>query len=372
MTILSRRDLIRSSGSLLGCLFTRELGAGSASIENLKINLARQFANTALRAISPDGTKLCLEDWKVPGYPLRVVDVGSGETIYTGRFQQRALVVSFFADSHAIFLDFAGGKEQLVRRQAVVDIRSGERTERMHAYDPFHYSEVMSPVSDRTLLVAHYELAPRHSMEWLAQLEFPSYREFAKTELPDQRGDSKVSADIRVSDDRNVAIYFFNNAVVCRRIQDLGVLWTHPVETGLRAFPLGVSAHGTHVAASIGKGTSDGQFEHYTALYVCVYEGKTGAEVARLPLSGAEGIAISPDGKLLAVVVREPGKKGELLPTVHIHDVASGARVASVVHDRIPSGRRQFLLAGSTVAFTSDGRYVITAGMITKVWRIGE
>lgn len=42
----------------------------------------------------------------------------------------------------------------------------GERTERMHPYDPGHHYEEMCPVDGRTLLVAHYELGPPNRGAW--------------------------------------------------------------------------------------------------------------------------------------------------------------------------------------------------------------
>ena len=73
----------------------------------------------------------------------------------------------------------------------------------------------------------------------------------------------------------------------------------------------------------------------------------------------------------IAVVTREPGDKRGLISTVYIHDVQSGLELASVVHGRAEGGRRQFLEAGCTVAFTSDGKYIVTSGITTKVWRLG-
>jgi DNA-binding beta-propeller fold protein YncE len=122
----------------------------------------------------------------------------------------------------------------------------------------------------------------------------------------------------------------------------------------------------------IARESFDGKFEHYARLYTCILDGRTGAEVARLPVYGKYGIAISPDGGFVAVVTDEPGDKGSVLPTVHIHDSVSGARLASVVHDRIPKGRRQVLLSGCAVAFTSDGKYLVTTGMVTKVWSLSR
>jgi hypothetical protein len=75
---------------------------------------------------------------------------------------------------------------------------------------------------------------------------------------------------------------------------------------------------------------------------VAVYDGKNGDEVAKLPISGTEGIALSPDGKLIAAVERVYSK-GKALPTIHIHDVSTGEKLASLTHDVIKSGAHQFL-----------------------------
>jgi len=72
----------------------------------------------------------------------------------------------------------------------------------------------------------------------------------------------------------------------------------------------------------------------------------------------------------LAMPIDEPGENGDLFLTVNVYDVFSGARLASVTHDRVRSGRRQFLLAGCTAQFTAGGKYLLTSGMITKAWKI--
>ena len=271
--MISRRTFLRSPGSLLGPPLRI---ARPVAVESLKVSLAMEFANARHLCDAPDGTRICLEDWKTSGYPIRVVELGMWKTIYTGRFQQRALEVEFFADGQALFLDFAWGKGGFGARQIVVDIKSGGHTTRMHDIDPVHYFESMRPIENRELLVTHYGM-PGLRMEWLSRIGFSAYQELQRTTLP-----SEPSSD----------------------------------------------------------------------------------------LDGSEGVAISPDGKLLAVSVREAGKKGDVLPGAHIYDVTSGARIAAVVHDRIPPGRRQWLVAHCGVSFTSDGRYLVTSGMVTKVWNI--
>jgi hypothetical protein len=106
--------------------------------------------------------------------------------------------------------------------------------------------------------------------------------------------------------------------------------------------------------------------------YLGVYDGGTGEEIARLQIDGTEWMALSADGKLIAVVSHERGEKGAVLPSASIYEISSGRKVASVVHGPVKRGRHQWLESGITVAFTSDGKYLITSGIATRVWSLGE
>ena len=143
------------------------------------------------------------------------------------------------------------------------------------------------------------------------------------------------------------------------------------IEEELRAYRIALSADGRYVAAAcIDKGyfLSLMPDKHPSKYYIAVFDGKTGSEVSRLRLDGTEGFALSPKADLLAVVVREYSKN-ETIPTVHIYDVASGRKLVSVVHDHV-SGDNTFLTGGCTVAFTPDSKYLLTSGMVTKLWKL--
>jgi hypothetical protein len=335
----------------------------------LGLQLAHEFSEARLLCSSPDGRKLCLEEWKARGAPVKVVETGTWQTLYTDRFQQRSLGANFFADGEALFLSFVGAKGLV--REVAADIRTSQRTERTRPYDPLEYSEQATPVDDRILVVARFGNEPRR-LEFLTRLRYPDYRELSRVTIPPAKSAARPSSDLSVSSDRSTAVYFSSSAVVCRRTDDLSIVWNREIDGGLRAFPLAVSANGDHVAAVMARASFDGKFEHYERLYTSILDGKTGAEAARLPVFGKYGIAISPTGKLLALITDEPGEKGAVLPTVHIYDVPSGKRLGSVVHDQIPRGRRQAVLAGCGVSFTSDGKYLVTSGMMTKVWNLGD
>ena len=350
------------------------------------MSLAQELAQSSVKAISPDGKKLCVEDWSEHGYPLRVLEIGSWQSVYNGHFQSRSLSAGFFGDSRALLVQALGslgkeacgvGKGNCEQLETVVDLRSGEHMERMLPLDA-NQGDTYWPLSAGVVLDAHREGNP-YRMETLALVEFPGLREILKVQYatkprePKRRkGNFELSNDFgfEVSDNRKVLAYSFDHTLLCRRTEDLRVLWARQIEPHLNAYKVVISARGTHVAAAIADGGFTASDQRVS--YIAIYNGETGGEMVRLPRSGTEGIALSPNGDLIAVVAREPGKKGEVVPTVHSYETLSGRELASVAHDRVKSGRRQFLEAGCTVAFTSDGQYLVTSGMTTKVWRIGE
>jgi hypothetical protein len=354
----------------------------------LKISLAQEFARSTVADLSPDGKKVCLEDWAERGYPLRVLEVGTWQPIYGGRFQSRTLSVSFFADSQTLLVGSLGslgtgvcgvGKgNNCTVRETAIDLRTGERAERTLPL-ALDRGETYWATSAGALLDAHFEQNPQRRTETLALVEFPSFRETVKVAyatqprkpIPARVGSVTFLTEeygFGISGDRKTIAYSFDDVLVCRRTKDLEVLWTRQIEERVKAFKVAISAHGGRVAAVI----ADVPFAHLEReSYVRVYDGETGADVALLPLRGTDGIALSPDGNLVAVAVREPGTNGKVVPTVHIYEVSSGQEVASVAHDRVKNGRHQFLEAACTVAFTSDGEYLVTSGMTTKVWKLG-
>ncbi len=141
-------------------------------------------------------------------------------------------------------------------------------------------------------------------------------------------------------------------------------------KSALGRFHLPSLRQGKVVSAWLSRGTSDGRFYSFGSLYVEVLDGTSGRETKRLQLGGEDGMALSPSGELLAVPVRERGKKGEIASVVYIYNVSSGERVGSAIHDHVPNGSHQFLLAGCSAAFTPAGGYLVRSGLNTKVWRI--
>jgi len=385
MATFSRRELVRWFGSVTAPLCARVLFGSPAAPNEVKLSLAREFPKSSMRALSPDGMKLCLEDWNERGYPVRVLDIGDWNALYTGRFHSRTLGVSFFADSETILVraltsapdkTCGVGKGNCAHDDVILDLRTGQRTGRVLPFgDPTIVGERYYPVSDRTLLDAHYEGKPAQT-ETLALVQLPDYRETVKVPYATQPRKPRplvsgialsTEYGFSISDDRRTIAYAFDDVLLCRQTEDLAVIWTRRIEPELKAFNVVVSAHGSRVAAAI----ADNAVSHLQrASYIAVYDGRDGSDVARLQQDGTEGMALSPDGGLIAIVRGEPGTKGEVVTTVRVHELLSGRMLASVDHDRIKNGRHRWLEAGCQVAFTSDSKYMITSGMATRVWTI--
>ena len=77
--------------------------------------------------------------------------------------------------------------------------------------------------------------------------------------------------------------------------------------------------------------------------------------------------AVSPNGNLLATSeIKWISSKGKAQCIVHLYDVQSGRELASVLHDEFKAVDN----AEFTIDFTPDGRYLITSGINTKIWKL--
>jgi hypothetical protein len=279
---------------------------------------------------------------------LQVVELGTWSTIYSARLRNRVDFASFFADGQRLYARSASFalNDQVASQQVIVDVRTGMQTERLrvHEREP---SEVVIPraVKDGMLLGTEYNRRT-HNTEAMVQLELPEYRERARViyESPGRQSDEFFWAN------RAVLAYGLDHTVVCRRTNDLSLIWTRrfPPEF-LTASSLGVSADGAFVAV----GFASKGFWHTDRKYqTSVLSGKDGSELALLALDGSESIAISPDGRLLAAGLAIPDGRNGTTPTVYLHDVSSGRQLASWAHDRVRSARgpnfkRWFLITDS-------------------------
>ena len=232
------------------------------------------------------------------------------------------------------------------------------------ATDPIGKTRILFAGPERHLVGVELE---KYRAEALMQIELPDYRERVRVPFVTQAGDTLHSTDLFFSSDRKVAAYSFEDIVVCRRTEDLEVLWTQRISPRLTgAKRLAVSVDGSVVGVAVA-----GQGPPYREYYIGLYDGRNGTELGRLPICGGYGMGISPDGKLLAVGdrVRDGAEMA-----VHIHELPSGRLVTSLEHGKVASGHLQFLRSlfeYNGIQFTSDGKYlIVSGGYHIKVWSL--
>ncbi len=380
----SRRDVLRLSTMATAGLGMQRILAQARSAGDFRPSLVQEFPRSATKALSPDGSMLCLEEWSDRGYPLRVVEVGTWRTLYVGHFSSRVRgLPSFFSDSENLLVStFASnnkgvcgaGKGHCAGMETTVGIRSGRQVEAVLPFVQNEYDSLYA-IMGSTILDIHRT----DQTDSLALLEFPSFKQITKVPYAIQPRQPrpvisgiKLSTDygLSISDNRQKLAYAFDETVLCRRTTDLAVVWQQSVEHGMKPLRVALSPSGNRVAVAVADGEPVLNQAHRS--YIIIYDGENGEDLKRLMLNWAHGIALSADGSLLALDLPRPGKNGEVIITVHLYDASSGDELGSVVHDHIKKGRHQFLEAGCGIAFTSNGNFMITSGMTTKVWRIAD
>jgi hypothetical protein len=305
---------------------------------------------------------------------LEVIEIGTWRMIFSDSFQTRVRFASFFSDSKALIAEtrIALYNKKSALHLTLVNLQTGERIEKRHLPDNPYEGDSGIAIRDRILLVNHIDWKSIEKCS-LALVEFPTYQEIATVPfvIESDEPEKSAPADSRkgISDDREIFVYFYGQTLVCRSTKDLEILWTKRIDA-----PLGVqkiiSPNENYIAAAI----ADTPFRDLQKeSYISIYNGKTGAKIRRLPLCGTEGLALSLNGNLLAVVeIKNDKNKKEYVLIVHIYDVKSGRVLASLEHDRIKWQRHVFTKAVCNVYFTTDGQYLISSGMNTKVWKLSR
>jgi hypothetical protein len=247
----------------------------------------------------------------------------------------------------------------------VIYVERGKRWDYVHpAPDLSREAELIYPIKCGTLLVFQYGRSPL-AVKTLSLVTLPTYKQQRGIEIDPQQGETP-SMEVAFTEGHRAFVYLVRGGLVCRDTRTLEVVWSRPVEESSTLRGLTPSAGGRHIVAAFAGVDDRGRPKRY----ISIWEVRGGDEVNRLPLDGTEGMALSSDGRAIAIMCREPGKEREILPTIHIHDTRSGRRLTSVIHDRIKPGRQQLLEGGCRVWFTTDGERLITSAKTTKVWAI--
>jgi hypothetical protein len=342
--------------------------------DHLDVKLFQAFNKTDVHAVSPDGTKMFVEDWGKPGWPCRLVEISTGTTLKNYEIKPRILIGDYFADGQSVFYSNDDVDYTLL------DLQTDKRTTvKSNDSRSIYVKESSDAIRDLKILVRFIGNTPL--TQDLVLVEFPSYREIAKVPyaitprkfpVPVDKWGIPIYTefDIKISNDRNVLVYSYDHLIICRRTDNLDVIWSRKTEPHLFAYDVNLSCNGDYVVAQVADTSITADQKEY---YIGVFDGKTGSELKRFPSMRSRSEAISPDGKYLAIDETKLDRARKLwIIQVHIYDVLSGRKLSSILHDEIKDSKYSWIQTGMSIQFTSDGKYLITSGMNTKVWKISR
>ncbi len=373
-----------------GMDFEQEPAQVPAVAGHVGIELLRDLASASLLDLSSDGSKACLccsqqplssysFDAGVGSYrrtvatdvALSVVDIGGGKEAFRSELPARPITGTFFGDGQRLYVEAPLANGRSVRRMTI-DLVSGELIERTGLSSSNEHSREYVALTEDLLLGVEILQNP-YLIETLLRAHFPDLAEISRTpySVSPTRGPGNRDTGLFVSADRGTAAYGVSNYLVVRRTDDLSVLWSSSVDPtffGVRRISL--TPYGRWVGAAV-VDTTAAEFQR--KYYIAVFEGKSGREVRRLSVNGSEGIALSPDGSLLAVGTRVLLDR-DIHLGVKIYNVQSGEIAAGCEHDRVPPGRYQNLLASfdqGGIQFTPDGGRLVTSGNNhVRIWNL--
>ena len=384
LTQIATAALVRLTGSAQPSR-SRLGGVASGDYPVRQINA---ILNAGLLSVSPDGTKVCLYVSRDPvrrfrwnGHwdelnaavregenSLQVLATDSWHSIYSARLPSLPSTASFFADSQRLYTEVPAAVGTSTYR-AVSELVTDKRDQMLAPLGSDGLTYEYHALQDNDLIGAGR--STRNRVEVLVKAELPYFRETKRVPFiesgPDRNGARETP--IAFTPKPGNFTYGADNSLVVRRSHNLELVWHRQLDLArdvwLRRVAIAADGGLVAVSASDNVGLSGNH-------HVAVYSGEDGKEVIRINADSMEGLAISPNHELLAVGHRLSlnGRPAGTQPTVLLFEIASGKLLATLIHDQFYGGGKEFLYAGVDVAFTSDGRYLITSGLNTRVWKI--
>jgi hypothetical protein len=293
-----------------------------------------------------------------------VVDLGTWKSSNAVHIRAKSFSGSFFLDGKTVYVEISAiPSEGFSKSQRLLINADGTVVERLRAEKPKEPTFHFRALDNGRLLGDEYN----DGTLALIQALLPDYTTTLRVpfRVVPEREAWTTQCDPIVSDDRRSIVYSFDRWIVCRRVDDLQLVWKHQIEAPLRPWQVAISATGSRVAAAV---VDTAYITHQRNFYVGIFDGRDGSPLAQLPLNGFDGIGISPDGDFVAVSQRHLDHR-IVQPAVHVYDIASGKEVAALGHDSL-SVERATLFGSLRIAFSSDGKYVITSGIDTRIWEI--
>lgn len=400
---VSRRALLQQCAAFAGVSLCSRRVAAQSDLSLFTAELVREIKGAQLCAVSPDGQYICvyyfrhienfLREWSYDGGDtkktddtLRVVELDSGKVVYSTQLRSMVVNASFFAvgaDLYAETLPLTeteGSRAKLVQH-VVVDLHTRKLDERLLKLSRgIEYFGLASPnllgveSSLQTARASALVLAALPDYKEVKRAPFAPTSEFQGLGHPALSGNGTLvyghDTTPVVSADRSTIAYGAGHRLVCRRADDLRILWSRLIGPEyFGAWLLDITPDGSKIAAAV---IDDTYAVNQRKFYVGVYNGRDGSVVNEIPLNGFEGVSISPNGKLFGVSQRVEFGDGRVEPTVYIYEVASGLRVSKVSHPPIDTRGREAYGSGSISSrFTPNGKFLLTSGQnTTRVWAL--
>src|SRR6266446_9942709 len=344
---ISRRRFLEQCGEATALvLVIDQYGSGqatSAGTAKVQFKLVKEIKDAFYRAVSPDSRRICLCFTRKPvgrvilgvtgnqrtvshdppgPFAVAVVELGSWKEIYSAPLLGDTGLFSFFMDGDTLYGETVSLRFPVTRESMLIDLRTGSVEKPQKAYDK-ESTGYYSALKD------HILIGVKGDRE-LVQVEWPSFREVVRITV-----EGNVSV-FRLTADRKHLIHLVDQSLVCRRVEDFGVVWTRQIDPDIdlkakdsrwsdpeKAPHLAdaaycISADGNRVAVAPGQASDVGKPGRF---YLEILNGKDGTPVVRWSKDRHDGIEFSPDGRLLALAELADSKSVDLEPTVHVYDV---------------------------------------------------
>lgn len=172
-----------------------------------------------------------------------------------------------------------------------------------------------------------------------------------------------------MSQDRNVLLHPCGEYAVCRRVDDLSVLWAKRLGIDPWVRGLGLSRNGKWAAVARAKRDMDEKVQAASLLIIHVM---TGDVVADLPYAGDEGMSLSSDGSLIAVALRTrfPDDEDRYRLEVVLLDTKSGKERGRIFHADLKRRRGRVDTHFSSIDISPDDRFLVVSARDTQVWKL--